>query len=200
MDINVTRLRCMLGWLGMLLPWIVVLLVGYFPNSISATYYNSKAITPFMIILGSAGLLLISYKGYEKVDDIVTTIAGILGLCICIFPCGNTIGIDKIGTFNLPQKVSDILHLISAIGFFGILAFNSFFLFTKTSGVVEGNKKKRNIIFRICAIGMLASFLLLLLPDFRIKTWLVEAIALAFFGISWLTKANYYKWLFKDKE
>lgn len=200
MDINVTRLRCMLGWLGMLLPWIVVLLVGYFPNSISATYYNSKAITPFMIILGSAGLLLISYKGYEKVDDIVTTVAGILGLCICIFPCGNTIGIDKIGTFNLSQKVSDILHLISAIGFFGILAFNSFFLFTKTSGVVEGNKKKRNIIFRVCAVGMLASFLLLLLPDFRIKTWLVEAIALAFFGVSWLTKANYYKWLFKDKE
>lgn len=37
MQINTIRLRAMIGWLGMLLPWIVVLLIGYFPHSISAT-------------------------------------------------------------------------------------------------------------------------------------------------------------------
>jgi hypothetical protein len=60
----------MLGWLGMLLPWIVLILAcayGYgFPDSISATYFIDTCITPFMIILGAAGLLLISYKGYDK--------------------------------------------------------------------------------------------------------------------------------------
>ena len=30
-------------------------------------------------------------------------------------------------------------------------------------------------------------------------TWIVEAIALAFFGISWLTKSQIYSFLFKDK-
>ena len=198
-DINTVRLRCMLGWLGMLLPWIVVLLIGYFPGSISITYYTQQAITPFMIILGSAGLLLISYKGYEKVDDIITTIAGALALGICLFPCYNYIGLDKVGTFQLPNNISSIIHNTCAIVFFGLLAFNSFFLFTKSNGVMTANKKKRNIVFRVCGVGMLASFLLLLLPYFRIQIWLVETIALAFFGVSWLTKANYYPWLFSGK-
>jgi hypothetical protein len=45
---------------------------------------------------------------------------------------------------------------------------------------------------------MLASFLILLIPGFAIKTWLTEAFALCFFGVSWLTKANAYKWLSAD--
>ena len=60
----------MLGALGILLPWMVVALIGYFPDSISATWYTN-ACTVFMIILGSASILLISYKGYEKKDDII---------------------------------------------------------------------------------------------------------------------------------
>ena len=51
---NVKRLRCFVGWLAILLPWIVVILslaFGYnFPASISATYYRAECITPFMII------------------------------------------------------------------------------------------------------------------------------------------------------
>jgi uncharacterized protein YhhL (DUF1145 family) len=68
--INTVRLRSWLGVLGMLLPWLVLILsvvYGYpFPDSISATYYIDTCIVPFMIILGSAGMLLISYKGYDK--------------------------------------------------------------------------------------------------------------------------------------
>jgi hypothetical protein len=63
------------------------------------------------------------------------------------------------------------------------------------------NKKKRNIIFRVCGIGMLASFVLLIpfsLLDVRTRMWIVEALALLFFGISWLTKSQCYSWLFKD--
>ena len=63
-------------------------------------------------------------------------------------------------------------------------------------------KKKRNIIFRVCGIGMIASFLLLiplLLLKVPAATWIIEAVALLFFGVSWLTKAQCYKWLFKDK-
>lgn len=88
--INTVRLRKTLGWLGMLLPWIVLILSvanGYrFPGSISETYFREPCITPFMIILGAAGILLYSYNGYEKVDDIICTLAGIFGLGICLFP------------------------------------------------------------------------------------------------------------------
>ena len=217
--IRTKRLRAMIGWLGMLLPWIVTLLVGMFPPSISATWYTN-ACTPFMIILGSAGMLLMCYHGYDKVDDILNTFAGIFALFICLFPCSliNKYGVNnfknlsdiickyssinnesvRIGTFLIPMYISDIIHSISAVGFFAILSYNSFFQFTKSSGELTRNKKIRNIIYRICGIGMMSSFLLFLLPYFYIKVWLIEVIALFFFGVSWLTKANRYKWLFCD--
>lgn len=204
--INTTRLRCTIGWLGMLLPWMVLVLscvYGYgFPDSISQTYYFEPCITPFMIILGSAGLLLFSYKGYDKQDDIICTLAGLFGLGICIFPSSASLLLDTngmVGTFQIAENVSSWVHNISAFIFFALLSFNSLFLFTKSSGNMTENKKKRNVIFRVCGVGMLASFLMLLLPIPHI-IWIVEAIALAFFGISWLTKADYYPWLFADKK
>lgn len=196
MRINTIRLRALIGWLGMILPWIVVLLIKYFPSSISATWYTN-ACTAFMIILGSASLLLVCYKGYTKLDDILLTCSGIAGLFICLFPCANY-AFDKVGTFLIDTKLSGVIHNISAIVFFALLSYNSFFLFTKTSGDMTRNKKIRNVIYRICGIGMMASFLLLLLPSFRIQIWLVETIALFFFGISFLTKADIYPWLFCD--
>lgn len=195
---NVKRLRCFIGWLAILLPWIVVILslaFGYsFPESISATYYRAECITPFMIILGSASILLMYYDGYDKTDDILNTIAGILGLCICFFPCAAG------GTFRLSAEVSSVLHMISAILFFAILSYVSIFQFTKSSGEMTKLKKTRNIIYRVCGCGMLMSFLILVIPGFTIKVWLTEAIALLFFGISWLTKAQAYRWLAADKE
>lgn len=208
--INTIRLRCTIGWLGMLLPWLVLALSfahGYgFPDSISMTYYFEPCITPFMIVLGSAGLLLFSYKGYDKQDDIVCSLAGVFGLCICLFPCMITTIYDAdqiVGTFQIAQNISGIIHNISAGLFFGLLAYNSLFLFTKSSGIMTENKKKRNIIFRICGIGMIASFLALIpviICNLYGGVWIIEAFALAFFGISWLTKADCYPWLFADKK
>lgn len=193
--INTIRLRTMIGWLGMLLPWLVALLVGEIPSSISSTYYTN-ACAVFMIILGSASFLLMSYKGYEKKDDIINTLAGICGLGICIFPCAAAL--PRVGTFNLPPQLSNTIHTVFAIVFFLLLAYSSFFLFTKSDTKPEGKKRIRNIIYRICGIGMLAAFGLLALPYFYIQIWLVETIALFFFALSFLTKANCYKWLFCD--
>lgn len=123
----------------MLLPWIVVILNLGFPPSISATYFVARCITPFMIILGSASILLISYKGYDWKDDLVLTSSGIAGLCICLFPCIPNEHLNSIegllgGTFGIPAAASNTIHFISAIVFFALLAYNSIFLFTKSSG------------------------------------------------------------------
>lgn len=198
-DVDVSRLRCILGWLAILLPWIVSILVGKIPASISATYYDPRSITSFMIILGASSILLIAYRGYELIDDIVNTVAGCFGLMICLFPCMMS-GVDRVGTFQLPVKISSIIHNGSAVVFFGLLAFSSMFLFTKSSGEMTDKKKKRNIIYRVCAIGMVGSFALFLLPSFYIRTWLIETIALFFFGMSFLTKSNVYKFLFAEDE
>lgn len=213
--INTVRLRSMLGWLGMLLPWIVFCLAysdpaytGYINHiipvgSISATYFISTCITPFMIILGSAGMLLICYKGYTLQDDIICTLAGVAGLGVCLFPCSATSD-DFVGTFAMATATSGILHNISAAVFFVLLAYNSLFLFTKSSGEMTKNKKRRNIIFIICGIGMALAFVWIPLApilglSFYGDTWLVEMIGLTFFGISWLTKSDIYPWLFADK-
>ena len=212
--INVLKLRKILGWLGATLPLIVAALymifeVGAFilPRSISATYYAASCITPFMIILGAAGILLICYDGYDKQDRLVCTLAGIFGLCICLFPCYNKFldfgPWELVGTFQLPAVISGWIHNISAIIFFLLLAYNSYFLFTKSSGEMTENKRKRNLIFKICGVGMLSSFIILIpleLLKVSFATWLIEAIALTFFGVSWLTKSQCYTWLFKDKD
>ena len=197
MRLNTIRLRALIGWLGMLLPFIVVALIGYIPQSISATWYTN-ACTVFMIILGSASILLISYKGYEKIDDILLTCSGVAGLGICLFPCSIPQVEGGIGTFLIDSEISNTIHFVCAIVFFGILAYNSFFLFTKGAGEMTKKKKIRNIIYRICGIGMIASFLIMLLPSFNIQVWLTETIALFFFAISFLTKADIYPWLACD--
>lgn len=195
--ISVKRLRCFIGWLAILLPWIGALLLWRIPPSISSTYYTYEAGPVFMIILGAASILLMYYDGYDKTDDILNTITGILGMCICLFPCAHST-LQYVGTFKVPVDISMWIHNISAILFFIMLSYISFFQFTKTSGEMTKHKKIRNIIYRVCAGGMLGAFVILLFPSFYIQTWLVEAIALFFFGISWLTKASAYKWLAAD--
>lgn len=214
-SIDTIRLRKTVGWLGMLLPIIVLVLClvfqcvpGHiFPDSISATYYFAPTITPFMGILIAASILLMCYRGYEKTDDVVNTLTGIAGLCICLFPCSSPemyeMGLipDYVGTFQLPVGISGWIHNIAAVVFFGLLAYNVLFLFTKSSGIMTDNKKKRNLIYKICGIGMVVALLaIVVVTIFNIYagTWAVEAVALFFFGIAFLTKADVYPWLFCD--
>ena len=201
MKLNTVRLRVMLGFLAILLPIIVLslsLIFGYgIPHSISATYYLPPCITPFMIILGASSIMLMAYRGYTKVDDIILTCAGIMGLLICLCPCSDT-ALAFVGTFMLSVAISSMIHNIAAIIFFVLLAYNSIFLFTKTDGNMTRNKKIRNIIYIICGIGMIASFGILLLPWFHGQILVTEAVALFFFGVSFLTKADAFKILFCD--
>lgn len=197
MRINTVRLRVVLGCLAIALPWIVALLAGRIPSSISATYYIDQCITPFMGILVSASILLMCYKGYDLQDDIVLSLSGLMGLCICLFPTWTSTK-ELVGTFQLTPDVSSTIHNISAVVFFILLSYNSIFLFTKGDGAPTKKKKIRNIIYIICGIGMLASFAILLLPSFYIQVWLVETIALFFFGVSFLTKADIFPFLFCD--
>ena len=199
--INTKRMRVMIGLLGMLLPWLVALVTLSWPQSISFTYYSLYAVGIFMVILGSAGILLINYRGYDKGDDITATIAGILGLMICFFPMTYLPEPSiKTGVLHLPSNISNIVHCISAVGFFGTLAYMSYFRFTKTSGIITWQKVIKNFIYRVCGIGMIGSFALMLLkliPGFDMYnlTWIVEAIALFFFGISWIVKSDVIKCL-----
>ena len=207
MRVNTFHLRVIIGLLGVLLPWIVSILSTPFtncwPDSISTTWHTN-ACTPFMIILGSAGLLLICYKGYEWFDDVILTLSGIAALVICLFPCKDAYAIQaeiydpnkNIGTFMIKSSISDKIHVTAAVIFFILLAYNSFFLFTKSSGEKTKQKNIRNIIYIVCGLGMGASSVLLLFKNLPCKMWWIEVIALTLFGVSFLTKAG---WFFPDR-
>ena len=207
-DLWLRRIRNLAGFLGMILPWIS--LIGaiivsnttgvpaeFWPTlSISATYYICPALTG---ILTAASVVLMCYDGYSLRDNIVTTISGVFGIMIVLFPCACTVSGETVGFFQLPVAISNTIHCASACAFFILLSINSLFLFTIGEKTSTKQKKIRNIIYRVCGIGMLCALILMVLPvSFFAKTFVVEAIALTFFGISWLVKGQVFG-ILKDK-
>lgn len=194
------RVRNLAGLMGMILPWVSLLgailatRTKGFPDdfwevlSISETYYVTP---PLVGILTTAAVVLMCYKGYSLQDHTVSTLAGLFGLMIVLFPCNCPAADDIVGFFQLPVKVSNIIHCSSAVAFFLLLSYMSLCLFTK-GGSDTPRKHTKNIIFRVCGIGMLSSLALMVFPvTFFAKTFVVEAIALTFFGISWLVKGEF---------
>jgi hypothetical protein len=62
------RIRKIIGILGIALPILIFTFHGELLSSISHYYYPKSAVF-FIAILFAFGLLLISYKGYEKDKD-----------------------------------------------------------------------------------------------------------------------------------
>ena len=204
------RIRNLCGLLGILLPWIALFSAGIKLDkatgwwwSISATYYQSDALVGVLV---PASIVLMSYIGYERIDNLVTTLTGLFGLGIVLFPCkvGWIPDGSPVGFFQLPIEFSHILHLSFAALFFLFAAINSLFLFTKHGETMTDRKKVRNTIYRICGWGMigLEALLVVLGLIFGTPAWFVmviEIILLQLFGFAWLVKGEFFPFL-NDKE
>ncbi len=203
------RLRNYAGLLGGLLPFLSLLSAVIYSNthyvptefwirlSISDTYYVSPALTG---ILTAASIILMCYAGYNKIDNIITTLSGLFGIMIVIFPCNGPMAESYVGFFQLPVKLSHVIHCVSALVFFTLLAVNSMFLFTKHNGVMSDRKQIRNIIYIICGSLMCSCAICLMIPiKFNAKVWWLEMISLIAFAISWLTKGEAFPFL-NDKD
>lgn len=94
-----------------------------------------------------------------------------------------------------------MFHSLFAVAFFGLLAYMSICLFTLSDPTKEKskNKKRRNMIYRICGcimilglIGIILS-VLVMSSDTRETTkiiFILETFMLEAFGISWLIKGK----------
>ena len=198
MIISYMTLRKAVGILGMSLGFIVVL-GGFFfgsgevEGSISE-YYLTNMRDIFVGVLFISGAFLLVYKGYDKVDNIITNITGISAIGVAIFPVEVT---NPNNVFNLNQSWTETLHLISAIFFFVALSYMSYFQFTKTSGELTKQKKKRNLVYRICAFVILGNLVIgafhMLFNFFDGVPYLItiiEIVMLLAFGVSWLVKGE----------
>src|SRR5271169_6182359 len=114
--ISYLAMRRLIGILGIALPFIMIL--GGFAQgepvvqgSISGYYYTNMR-DFFVGILSGVALFLISYKGYERIDDIVANMSGVFALGMIVFPTaiysGKTV---RVGMFLIADNISAILHL-----------------------------------------------------------------------------------------
>ena len=199
------RVRNLCGLLGMILPWLALFSAGIAPHpssewwwSISATYYQSPALVGVLV---PAAIVLISYIGCEPIDNWVTTLSGIFGLCIVLFPCKVSWIPDGtlVGFFQIPIEISHIIHTGCAAIFFLLIALNSICLFTKSDGAMTPRKIVRNRIYRICGWGMLvleAAFVISRLfnaPGYTVMIF--EILLLSLFGFAWMTKGEAFPFL-----
>lgn len=182
-------LRKLIGYLGIALAPLCILggliFAGETQGSISA-YYNSNMRDLVVGVLTIMSAFLLTYKGYDLKDNIVTSITGVTGLAIAVFP--SSAATELYGMFQLSPSTSYMIHLVATGIFFLTMAFMSFFQFTKSP-----EKKKQNLIYRISGISLvvgiavLAIFSKVGIPYF---TLIIETIMLAIFGFTWLVKGK----------
>lgn len=206
-------LQILIGVLGMLMP-LICGLGGYIfggyklQSSISAYFYTncSEIFTGTLICLAA---VMATYRGYERVDDIVSTITGLLAVGIAIFPCLlEKVSGQPVGFFQIISNNSQKIHVVCAALFFLFLAINSIFIFTLTRDKknMSSRKKIRNAIYIGCGIIILIVLAILLFLNIKYtelelekveEVFWLETILLEAFGVSWLLKAGH---ILKDKE
>lgn len=215
-----STLRWLVGSLGMLLP-ILLWLILYFNNGLLnpldsiSHYFYTRASSIFIIIVSLLAIFLLVYKGYELIDFILSTIAGICALLLLYFPTDNIDCDPKISDCNYVithfpdtnEEFRSTFHLIMAGLFLGSLALMSIFLFTKKEGDPDGfvlpELKGEKIIFVICGVLMLLSMLMIATNCFgafttdeyndKNLTFWFEVVALEAFGFSWFVKGDVFE-------
>ena len=198
--ISYYALRILIGATGVLLP-ILLIIGNLFANnsfkieySVSDYYDNGTAGDILVGILFVLGFFLMTYKGYDKTDSRAANLGCVfaLGVALCPTTSGN--------------NFINILHFVFALLLFSVFIFFSIYLFRKTGpGKCTKQKDKRNKVYLVCGILMIASIIGIALvmlvfkpaaQDYHLVFWF-ESLALVSFGISWITKAEYL--FLKDK-
>jgi hypothetical protein len=200
--ISYLSLRKAIGFIGLLLPVVLALLkiaLWYFnvccdgpglETSISAYYYTRLG----GVLVGSLcaiGVFLMSYRGFDRRDEIAGKLAGAFAVCVALFPTSPK---------DIPAKTS-VVHFTGALLLFLTLAYFSIVLFRKMdpSKPPTPEKLKRNKVYLACGLLILlgiagcgVSFLFRhssFFDTYKPVFWF-EALTVVSFGFSWLTKGE----------
>ena len=192
-------LRKAIGIIGTALPFVlafgkVVLGDPGLQSSLSG-YYHTEMRDVFVGSLCAIAVFLMSYRGYERKDDVAGDLACIFALGVALVPMTPELNPTS------QDRLIGGLHLLFAASLFLTLAFFSLVLFRKTDPTKPPTRRKlqRNKVYTTCGYTILACIALvpvaaLLLGNTAVKDlepifWL-ESIAVVAFGISWLTKGE----------
>lgn len=192
-------LRRAIGILALCLPFTLVIgkILLQSPGieaSISGYYYTVMR-DVFVGTLCAIGIFLMSYRGYERADDIAGNMACFFVVGAALFPTTPARNPSQL------QIIVGYVHYGFAAAFFLTLAYFCLVLFRKTdpSKPMTLQKIQRNRVYVICGYLILLCICLLavygiFLGDTAIARldpvfWL-ESIAVITFGTSWLVKGE----------
>lgn len=173
-------------------------------GSISKTYYaNSKAVMIGLLI--ATGIYFISYKGYDKRDNFLTTLQGLAAIGLVIFPTKlGSVDVGSVGLLGLPSWLSVILHCACTYTLFISFWINLMFLFTLSNGKPTPKKRLRNIIYRCCGVLIILGTIAIIAGSTVLKPFLPKNFPIALvgefvilipFGFAYLVKSECIKWL-----
>ena len=162
-------------------------------SSLSGYYYTHMG-DYFVGAMFALGVFFFSYNHdplpkYEH-DKWWSNLAAVLAIGVALFP-------TKPPSDANPDTVG-VLHLVFAGLLLALLAYFSLGLFTKTGDPNHMNpgKKRRNVVYRICGVIIVASLVVTfaaerldLAGSSHLFLWL-ESLAVMAFGFSWLVKGG----------
>lgn len=208
-------LRRLIGILGMSLPvliWFFVLLdTGHTtPLDSISHYYFTRSNSVFIVTVSLLAIFLLLYKGHEREDFYLSSIAAFAALLLVLYPTDNITKVcnDEAAIWSTTfLRESDYttfrvrFHYGCAAVFLLCLAYMSIVSFTRPTGDNSRGKKIRNWIYRGCGIVMLTCLAFIGMRFFEVGidpkvydanqlTFWFESGAVFFFGISWLTKGE----------
>ena len=202
------RLRKAIGWLGIGLPFVLVLfsLIPFFETDVQESisyYYYTNLREVFTGVLCAVSLFLIRYKSFDnkvfwKNDDKMTSLAGIMALGVAFVPTNPDTCVEKIYTL-IPSCAAFLgwIHYFFAASFFFILAIISIKIFTIGQNIdpdIKLSYLNENNIYRICGYAIILFIILVPVCDilniFPASTLVLETLSLIAFGSAWLIKGR----------
>lgn len=199
-------LRKAIGIIGIALPFVLViglyLIQGAGIQSSISSYYHTAMRDVLVGSLCAMGIFLLSYRGYERKDDIAGDLACVFAIGVALFPTTPDVGATS------SDKVIGFLHFGFAAALFLTLAFFSLVLFRKTAagGTPTPRKLWRNRVYTVCGGTILGCIALMIgvsllssgspIRQLSPVFWL-ESVAVVVFGVSWFTKGE---GILKDRE
>ena len=165
-------------------------------RSISDYYYTPMR-DYYVGSLCAIGAFLACSRGYDLLDEITGYLAGVFAFGVAFFPSFNPRGTH----YTHLDVEFGYTHTSFAALMFLILAYICVFLFRKSSPdkPLTRRKRHRNQIYGICGLVMVVCMVALVGLTIRATVerrhpshWLFwfEALALAAFGVAWLTKGE----------
>jgi hypothetical protein len=200
-DLSTHAHRQLIGYIGLLLPVILVVFAGLRPTdglerwqllgSISAYFYTG-ATSAFVGLLVALAFFLFTYQGYRNehqwADRAAAWTGGAAALGVALYPTAAPEGVAPLAWWT---TWTGVVHYVSAVVLFGVFAVFALWLFRLGAPGEQPtpDKLRRNRIYLVCGIVIIASVAWAGIEAMRARPiFLPESVALVAFAVSWLVK------------